>query len=488
MNWLARARKNISLKFAAEILTRAWSFLFVVLVARYLGDQDYGKYALAYYLAGLFTIVVDCGLNIVLVRDVSRQPDLLESYSGNIFSLKLLIAAAVMALSAPALWLMGYEAELVAITFLSILYLCLNHLLDFMVAITNSLQHMEFELLIKGAYKTLTVLLPLMALWLGFGLWGFLLALAGSYGLSFLMSGWIIRSRLVRLRWQRRPGLWRQLLRSGFPIGLSALFASVYVRIDIVMLSLMNVSTAEIGWYSIPVKTVEMCSLVPFLVMSGLFPIFAILKNQDFELFKKTYQRSLIYLTGLALPLALSFAFLADPWLPFFFGPSFVKAAASLKIIIWVVPFIFVNFVFIHTLLALNQEKRVTLACALAVVFNVGLNLWALPRYGYLGASATTVVTEIFLSAFYLASLQRLFYDLPWIKLVLKFSLAAGLMALPLWALHPVNSLLAWAASLGFYGGALIRFHLLTGEDRLFLKRALTPLRLARNSGIENRH
>jgi O-antigen/teichoic acid export membrane protein len=475
MNWLLRARKNISLKFAAEALSRFCSFILVVLAARYLGDQDYGKYALAYYLAGLFTIVVDFGLNIILVREVSRQPQLLESFAGNIFSLKLLISAGILALSAPILWLMGYAPELIFITLLSVLYLCFNHLLDFMVAITNSLQKMEFELLIKGVYKTLTVLLPVIVLWLGYGLWGFLLALVGSYGVSSLVSGWVIRTRLVPLSWQRQPGFWRQLLRSGFPIGLSALFASIYVRIDIVMLSLMKFSTAEIGWYSIPVKMVEMCSLVPFLVMSGLFPIFSILKIQDQEVFKKTYQRSLVYLTVLALPLALTIVFMADPWLPFFFGPSFVNSIPSLKIIIWVIPFIFVNYVFIHTLLALNQEKRVTLACALAVVFNVGLNLWVLPIYGYLGASVTTVVTEMLLSVFYLGSLQRLFYHLHWARLGVKFFLAAGLMALPLWGLHPVNTLLAWATALGIYLFSLKLFHLLTGEDWLLFKRVLTP-------------
>jgi O-antigen/teichoic acid export membrane protein len=45
---------------------------------------------------------------------------------------------------------------------------------------------------------------------------------------------------------------------------------------------------------------------------------------------------------------------------------------------------------------------------ALAAVANIGLNLWAIPRYGILGAAYATVVVEALIVAAYgLAALRR---------------------------------------------------------------------------------
>ena len=73
MSLLQRARKNIVLKFGAEILIRSLAFLFIIVAARYLRDRDYGYYSLAYFFAGLMTVFSDLGLSTVLIRDVSRD-------------------------------------------------------------------------------------------------------------------------------------------------------------------------------------------------------------------------------------------------------------------------------------------------------------------------------------------------------------------------------------------------------------------------------
>jgi len=161
MNIFHRARKNILLKFIAEALVRSLAFFFVIFSARLLGDQAFGKYALAYYLAGILTIFSDWGLNALLIREVSRQPSILGRFAGNILSIKGLLLLGLSALGPLLLWLLGYSREMIFLTFLSLLYLSGNHLLDFMVAVTNSIERMEVELFIKGLSKVLVVAVPL---------------------------------------------------------------------------------------------------------------------------------------------------------------------------------------------------------------------------------------------------------------------------------------------------------------------------------------
>jgi O-antigen/teichoic acid export membrane protein len=474
MNLLHRARKNIVLKFLSEALTRSLAFLFVIVTARYLGDLDYGHFSLAYFFAGLLTIFSDMGLNTVLIRDVSRNHLLLGRYSGNILFIKILFSFVLLLISPGLLFILGYSKDLILMILLSMIYMLGVHLLYFFIALTNSLEKMEYELLINGLYKSLTVAIPIVFLWLGYGLWGIFLSLIGAYGISCFLSGWIIWKKITPLNLLREMILWKQLLRSAWPIGLSSLFMTVYARIDMVMLSMFGVSPAEIGWYAVPVKIIEMFSLFPLLIMSGLLPIFSVLTSEDREALKKTYQKALTYLTILVVPLGLITFFLSDSWVVFFFGPSFTNSVPSLKILVYALPFIFLNYVLINTLIALNHERIITWGSGLAILFNIGANIIVLPAYGYLGASWTTVATEALLSIYFLGFLQRFFFHLPLLKMALKLVLSGGLMGLPLWGLKIWPSAASWMAAFILYGSGLILFRLITWEDWRFLKRILT--------------
>ena len=147
---------------------------------------------------------------------------------------------------------------------------------------------------------------------------------------------------------------------------------TAYVRLDIILLSLLRSGTAEIGWYSVPVKIIEAFSIFPYLIMSGLFPIFSLLGDRDQDLLKEAYQKSLGYLVMTAIPLVLLTLHLADPWLVVVFGPLFQNSILSLEIIVWVVPFIFIHYALVHILFSLIRERLVIFGSALALVFNLG--------------------------------------------------------------------------------------------------------------------
>ncbi|MBI5584318.1 MAG: flippase [Deltaproteobacteria bacterium] len=471
MSLLRRARKNIAMKFATEAVIRLLALFFVIVVARTLGDQDYGKYSLMIYLGGFLTIPADLGLNTLLIREVSRDRQRLASFAGNILTLRLLLSAGVILLSLVLLPFMGYSREMYLLLILGVFSLLCNHLVEFFGAITNSLERFEYELLIKSLNKVLTVLLGLLALWLGLGLWGLAIALLVSHFGSCLLNGGIIRRNVTPLGLGRDFPLWKQLIRSALPIGLALVFITAYVRLDIILLSLLRSDTAEIGWYSVPVKIIEALSIFPYLIMAGLFPIFSSMSREEPERLGEGYQKALVYLVIIALPLVLLIFHLADPWLVILFGPLFQNSILSLRLIIWAVPLIFMHYALSIVLLALNRERLIILGSGLALLFNLVSNLAVLPRYGYLGASVTTVVTELLLVGFYLGHLQRSVYRLPLWSRFVRLALCGGLMALSLhWlALLPLG--IKGVLSIIVYGGALFLFRLLVWEDLALVKR-----------------
>ncbi len=109
-------------------------------------------------------------------------------------------------------------------------------------------------------------------------------------------------------------------------------------------------------------------------------------------------------------------------------------------------------------------------------VFNIGINCLVLPRYGYLGASWNTVISEVLLSVYFFCYLQSSFVRLSLIGTAFRLGISGGLMGLPLWGLKTWPSAVVWPLAGVCYVIGLVLFRLVTREDWLLLKRLLTGL------------
>jgi O-antigen/teichoic acid export membrane protein len=141
-------------------------------------------------------------------------------------------------------------------------------------------------------------------------------------------------------------------------------------------------------------------------------------------------------------------------------------------VLIWFLPFSFVNGVTQYVLIALNRQRWITWSFAAAAAFNITANLIVIPRYGYTGAAVVTILSELVLMAPFLWGLRDLgappVLALAWqpllsasgLALVLAGSAAVGV---PSWLAAPVG--------LAAYAVALVRLGWLTTEDRAILAR-----------------
>ena len=72
MSLARRASLNIGFKALGELSRFAWAVL-LILVARSLGGESFGRISFAYSFTYLFVLLTDFGLNILLVREVARD-------------------------------------------------------------------------------------------------------------------------------------------------------------------------------------------------------------------------------------------------------------------------------------------------------------------------------------------------------------------------------------------------------------------------------
>jgi O-antigen/teichoic acid export membrane protein len=65
--------KNTGALSLSTVLGKIFYFLLFILIGRYLGPSDLGKFTFALSFIGMFAVVNDLGLNILTVRDVAKD-------------------------------------------------------------------------------------------------------------------------------------------------------------------------------------------------------------------------------------------------------------------------------------------------------------------------------------------------------------------------------------------------------------------------------
>ena len=89
MSEIKRIFKNTTFLFVSHIINIALSFVLVVAIARYLGDEGLGKYSFAFAFAGLLSLFSDLGEMDFVLREVSKNKKLTEKYINNLAGLNL---------------------------------------------------------------------------------------------------------------------------------------------------------------------------------------------------------------------------------------------------------------------------------------------------------------------------------------------------------------------------------------------------------------
>src|SRR5581483_6883144 len=152
--------------------------------------------------------------------------------------------------------------------------------------------------------------------------------------------------------------------------------------------------------------------------------------------------------------------------------PAYVPEAAwALRVLIWFLPFSFVNGVTQYVLIAVDRQRFLTIAFLVATAFNLGANLLLIPRASYLGAALVTVLSEIVLLGPFWWAVTRSLPPVSLGRLVWRPALAAAGMA------AVVAPLAAWSWPLSIpvgaaaYGALLAALGGLDTDDRALWRR-----------------
>lgn len=466
-----RALRNTVLVLTARVGSRALALVTVIAVSNHLGDARFGQFQTVIAYVALVTVMVDLGFNTLYVREAARNPAEAGHYLGTLVPVRALMSILALAILALVLGLRDLEPLLLPGFALMVLQSYAGLLRGTFYA-RQQLRYEAVSILIEAMVLLALVLTGIQR---GASVGYFIWAYAATYAVSCVfISAVLVARRMVRIRWRPDLTLARRWFWNGLAFALTFVITTVYFKIDVPILQAFR-SFAEVGWYTLAYKPFEALLFVPVTMLNVVFPVLSVYhRDAPASLLPaiEKFQKSLL-LVG--WPLTVGTCLLA-PGLNALLR-LYPQSEPALEILALGIVFMFVNNAFIAALNSIGRQAAFTRAALASLAVNLALNLALIPVFGYLGAAAATVFTEVFLAgAGWWLTLRHL-GRVPVLRPSWRIALAGLVMGA---LLLPARGLRGWPVVAAVVGGALVygaAALLLRAVDRdelTFLRQALS--------------
>jgi len=385
--------KNTSWLFFEKIL-RMFVGLFVgIWVARYLGPERFGLFSYAQSFVGLFTAIATLGLDSIVVRELVKDESKATELISTAFYLKLMGAILTLLVLAIATYFTSndrYTNLLVFIIASATIFQAFN-VIDMYFQSKVLSKYVVFSniisLFVSSIIKIILILIdaPLVAF-----AWVVLFdSIVLAMGLIYFFIKYSTYE-IKKIKFSKAIAI--TLLKDSWPLILSSVVISIYMKIDQVMIQEILGSEA-VGQYAAATRLSEIWYFIPTLVASSLFPAIVNAKRKSEELYYDRLQKLFDLVVWIAIAIALPITFLSDMIVNMLYGEQYNQAASVLMIHIWASIFVFLGVVSGNWFINENLQLLAFWRTFYGMISNIFLNLLLITKYGIQGIAIATLIS-----------------------------------------------------------------------------------------------
>jgi O-antigen/teichoic acid export membrane protein len=418
-----------ALRVAGYFLNALLGALAAAFLFRHLGVKGVGTYVTAMSIAAIVAGLSDLGLTALGVRELAvRDAAGRASLMSSLLGLRIAMTLVGIAGSVVFATLAGYRPIVVEGVALAGAGLMFQNIQSTLALSLISRLRLGLLTSTEVARQALTTAVMIAFVGLGLGLLWFI-GLAVPISLLFmLLVAWIVRGEVPLLpRFDRAE--WRALILQVLPYSVAVALAVVYFRLSVIFVSL-SASSTQLGYFATSFRILEVLIVIPGLMVTGVFPIFARAAIDDQERF--AYAVSRVFVTALIVGVWFVLALaLGAPFAIHVIGANeFSKAIGVLRIQAFGLGGSFVSTVWSVALLSLRRNRALMLVNLSALIVGSVLVVTFSSAYGAEGAALGTAATEIGLAIVVPLVLRRTDpHAVPSLVVVPRVALAGGLAA-----------------------------------------------------------
>ncbi|MFQ5737416.1 MAG: flippase [Acidobacteriota bacterium] len=383
--------------------------LYMIVVARVLGPEDFGRFSFAWTIAQILLIGGDLGLHNTALRKISTHPERSAAFCKTFFGLKMALSA-ILFLIAVLISLVIRETLETRIALLLFGAGMFFHSLSLAINIVFQ----SHGKLYWASLNVLTLFLAqflfgILLLWWGARLIGLGVAYLSAACLSLALNTFIFQRTIHPLRLER-TATWRRFAKESFPVGLGTLFHTVSARVGVALLTLLS-GPYQAGIFAAANRITLSMSNVPIGIFSAILPVMAS-HQTDRAPVKRLFRKSLTVMIGISVVLSIGFFLLAEPLVQFLYGPAYQLSVGNLQVLTWCLIPVFVGMSFSHVILSQSRlVARLPVVTGAAMVANLGANSVLIPWMGSRGAAFSVLLTETVLAVGYALAVRSFLFS-----------------------------------------------------------------------------
>jgi O-antigen/teichoic acid export membrane protein len=504
---LGSISRQSAVYFAGTILTAAAGYFFKVYLARSLGAEALGLYALGMSVVGFLGLFSSAGLPAAAARfaaeyrgrgEYARLGDFLRGSLAALSAATLLLGAVLMLLG-PRIAVHFYHVPALSSYFwLFVLIMAGGVLTTFLGQVMAGYQDVARRTLITHFLGTpANIILAVVLISLGFGLRGYLAAqIASALLVAVLLAGAVWKMTPVQARAGAAFGRVEKSVAafSATAFGIAALEFALNQADKIVLGHYLD--PGQVGVYAVATALVAFVPVALQSVNQIFSPTIAELYAiGNHALLQQLYATLTKWILIFTLPLAFTMLFFSRPLIAIF-GHGFEAGVTVLMI--GAVGQLFncaVGSVGYLLLMSGHQARLIKIQACNAVLMII-LSLFLVPRFGIAGAAVASAIALVATNVWALMVVHHRLRLFPYNAGYLKLFPAAFISAAALWTLLQVSARIysPWTLSLvgviGAYSSFLGTIWLfgMDSDDRKFAKLAWSKLEMRfRTNGVTSR-
>ena len=388
--------KNTSWLFAEKVLRMTVGLFVGVWVARYLGPDRFGLLSYAQSFVALFAAVAPLGIQGIILRELIKNPEKEKVLMGTAFVLRIAGSILAVFLLFIAIYFTSNDRNTNILIFIiasATIFQSFN-VIDIYFQSKVMSKYVVFanfiSFFLTSCLKIIFILLnaPLIAFAWVVVFDSFVLTLGFLY-FYIKHSKYCIWSLILK----KETAV--SFLKDGWPLLLSGMVITVYMKIDQLMIKNM-LGNKAIGNYAAAVKLSEVWYFIPIIISSSLFPAIVNAKKVSKELYHNRLQKLYDLMVLLGVLIAIPVTFLGGWIVNFLYHSKYNEAGIVLMIHIWSGIFVFLAYASGRWLLAENYQIYSFLRYLIGAILNIILNLYLINSMGIKGAAYATLFSYLF--------------------------------------------------------------------------------------------
>lgn len=404
--------KNTFWLIFGNIFSRLIRAGLVIYAARLLSPREWGAFNYAMSLVAFFVVFSDFGVNAVMTRESSKDPSQQEKYFSTSFLIKSMAGTIIMLfllilypIILPHLTAstddFGLISVLIPIVAFSVIF---DSFRDFGSALSRAWERMEVESLIQVVTNIIIVATGFIFLYYVRSArslaWGYTIGTGVGMVVAFVPFKHYFKSLFKNLSWQAV----RSMIASSWPFGLMGLIGTIMLNTDSVMIGWLR-SIEDVGYYSAGQKIVGLIYTIPYFISVAFFPTMMKMMS-DKERLRSVMERSLNFLSVLAIPLSVGGAVLSRQIIVLVYGSKYLAGTSTLTLLSLTYLTTFIAPIIGNMMFAFKKEMLLIKYVTLAFLGNLVFDILFIPIWGIAGSALSTLLNQI-ISVSYLAWLLK---------------------------------------------------------------------------------